>query len=247
MLSLSQITHKYMFDNVVEDISLNITKGEVVSLVGPSGCGKTTLLSICAGLLDPSEGKIKNEFDCTSMVFQEDRLLPWRKAWQNIAMGLKARGIGRFQQRTAAEKMAQRLRLTPDDLEKYPDELSGGMRQRVAIGRALAISPDLLLLDEPFSALDIGLRRELQDLVMEQIRDNDLTAVFITHDLLEAVRISSRLLVFKPEPGRIIREIKIDMPFEQRTDSFVYQRVGQLLEENDVRNAFDLMNEEQAG
>lgn len=246
MLSLSQITHKYMFDNVVEDVSLNVNKGEVVSLVGPSGCGKTTLLAICAGLIDPSEGKIKNEFDCTSMVFQEDRLLPWRKAWQNIAMGLKARGVGRFKQRTHADKIAQRLRLTPDDLEKYPDELSGGMRQRVAIGRALAISPDLLLLDEPFSALDIGLRRELQDLVMEQIHNNDLTAVFITHDLLEAVRISSRILVFKPEPGRIIREIKIDIPFEERTDSFVYQRVGQLLEEDDVRTAFDLMNEEHA-
>ncbi|WP_417840991.1 ABC transporter ATP-binding protein [Terasakiella sp.] len=246
MLSLSQITHKYMFDNVVEDISLNVAKGEVVSLVGPSGCGKTTLLAICAGLIDPSEGKIKNEFDCTSMVFQEDRLLPWRKAWQNIAMGLKARGVGRFKQHTHADKIAQRLRLTPDDLEKYPDELSGGMRQRVAIGRALAISPDLLLLDEPFSALDIGLRRELQDLVMEQIHNNDLTAVFITHDLLEAVRISSRILVFKPEPGRIIREIKIDIPFEERTDSFVYQRVGQLLEEDDVRTAFDLMNEEHA-
>jgi len=246
MLTLSQITHKYMFDNVVEDISLSVAQGEVVSLVGPSGCGKTTLLSICAGLLDPSEGKITNEFDCTSMVFQEDRLLPWRKAWQNIAMGLKARGIGRSKQRTAAEKMATRLRLTPDDLEKYPDELSGGMRQRVAIGRALAISPDLLLLDEPFSALDIGLRRELQDLVMEQIRDNNLTAVFITHDLLEAVRISSRILVFKPEPGRIIREIKIDMPFEQRTDRFVYQQVGQLLEEHDVRTAFDLSNMKEA-
>jgi len=245
MLSLSQITHKYMFDNVVEDISFNVAQGEVVSLVGPSGCGKTTLLSICAGLLDPSEGKITNEFDCTSMVFQEDRLLPWRKAWQNIAMGLKARGIGRFKQRASAHEIAGRLRLTEDDLEKYPDELSGGMRQRVAIGRALAIAPDLLLLDEPFSALDIGLRRELQDLVMEQIRDNGLTAVFITHDLLEAIRISSRILVFKPEPGRVIREIKIDVPFEERTDSYVYQRVGQLLEEDDVRAAFDLLNREQ--
>jgi NitT/TauT family transport system ATP-binding protein len=119
------------------------------------------------------------------------------------------------------------------------------MRQRFAIGRALAIAPDLLLLDEPFSALDIGLRRELQDLVMEQIRDNGLTAVFITHDLLEAIRISSRILVFKPEPGRVIREIKIDVPFEERTDSYVYQRVGQLLEEEDVRAAFDLLNREQ--
>ena len=240
MITTSNVSHKYMFDTVLDDVSFSVKKGEVVSLVGPSGCGKTTLLSMCAGLLSPSEGTIENNFQHASMVFQEDRLLPWRKAWQNIALGLKAVGAPKKEQRLCASRIAQKLRLTKYDLEKYPDELSGGMRQRVAIGRALAVEPDLLLLDEPFSALDIGLRRELQDLVMEQIQDRSLTAIFITHDLLEAVRVSSRILVMKPEPGRIVREIKLDMPFCDRHDSFVYERVGHFLEEEIVRDAFNL-------
>lgn len=243
MLNLRQITHKYMFDEVVCDVSFLVKKGEVVSLVGPSGCGKTTLLSICANLLEPTQGRVQNDFAHTSMVFQEDRLLPWRRAWQNIALGVKARGAGVREQKEVALDIAQRLRLNAQDLEKYPDELSGGMRQRVAIARALAVAPDLLLLDEPFSALDIGLRRELQDLLMEQILQRGLTAVFITHDLLEAVRISTRLLVFRPDPGRMVREIELDVAFKDRHDRYVYERVGQLLEEQDVRDAFALQTE----
>ncbi len=240
MIAVSNVSHKYMFDDVLDDVSFSVEKGEIVSLVGPSGCGKTTLLSMCAGLLSPSKGIVENGFQHGSMVFQEDRLLPWRKAWQNIALGLKAVGSSTKEQRKCAFHIAQRLRLTQDDLEKYPDELSGGMRQRVAIGRALAVEPDLLLLDEPFSALDVGLRRELQDLVMKQIQDRALTAIFITHDLLEAVRISSRILVMKPEPGRIVREIKLDIPFCNRHDSYVYEQVGHFLEEEIVRDAFHL-------
>lgn len=240
MISVQGVSHKYMFDEVISDISFDVQKGEVVSLVGPSGCGKTTLLSMCAGILNPSKGKLINGFEKTSMVFQEDRLLPWRKAWQNIALGLKAMGIGQKKQKNIAEKIAKRLRLSTEDLEKYPDALSGGMRQRVAIGRALATKPDLLLLDEPFSALDVGLRRELQDLVMEQISERNLTAIFITHDLLEAVRVSSRILVLKPEPGEIVREIKLNTPFIDRHDSFVYEQVGAFLEEPIVREAFRL-------
>lgn len=240
MISVQGVTHKYMFDEVLSDVSFNVQKGEVVSLVGPSGCGKTTLLSMCAGILNPSDGKLINRFENTSMVFQEDRLLPWRKAWQNISLGLKARGITKAKQKNIAEEIAKRLRLSREDLEKYPDALSGGMRQRVAIGRALAIEPDLLLLDEPFSALDVGLRRELQDLVMEQISERKLTAVFITHDLLEAVLVSSRILVLKPEPGQVVREITLDIPFVERNDSFVYEQVGLLLEEPIIREAFRL-------
>jgi len=238
MLSLRHITHKYMFDDVICDVSFSVNQGEVVSLVGPSGCGKTTLLSICANLLDPTEGSVQNGFGHTAMVFQEDCLLPWRRAWQNIALGVKARGAGGREQKEVAMGIAQRLRLSAQDLEKYPDELSGGMRQRVAIARALAVAPDLLLLDEPFSALDIGLRRELQDLLMEQIQERGLTAVFITHDLLEAMRISTRMLVFRPDPGRMVREIELDVAFKDRHDRYVYERVGQLLEEQDVRDAF---------
>jgi NitT/TauT family transport system ATP-binding protein len=153
---------------------------------------------------------------------------------------LKAQSCPKKQQVAIAKKIARRLRLNDQDLNKYPDELSGGMRQRVAIGRALAVEPDLLLLDEPFSALDVGLRRELQDLLMRQIQDRNLTAVFITHDLLEAVRISSRILVFKSEPGEIIREISLGDPFHERHDSYIYEQVGQFLEDPDMRKAFRL-------
>lgn len=243
MIKLENIRHTYALDEVLTDINLTIEKGEIISLVGPSGCGKTTLLSMCAGLLEPSEGIIKNEFEKISMVFQEDRLLPWRQAWENIAFGLKAQGMPVPKQVSKAKTLAERLKLTEQDLYKYPHELSGGMRQRIALGRALAIDPELLLLDEPFSALDIGLKRELQDLIMEQILDRNLTTVFITHDLLEAVRISSRIIVFRPEPGQIVREIKINEPFHNRHDSYVHEQVGHLLEQDDIRSAFGLVSE----
>lgn len=243
MLRVEAVTHAFGFDTVLSDVSLSVAEGETLSLVGPSGCGKTTLLSMCAGLLSPTEGRVENGFRRTAMVFQDDRLLPWRLAWQNIAFGLKARGAGRARCRRAAFDLARRLRLSEADLHKYPHELSGGMRQRIALGRALAVDPDLLLLDEPFNALDIGLRRELQDLVLDLIRERGLTAVFITHDLLEAVRVSSRILVFRPDPGRIVREVAVTLPPGRRDDDAVYQRVAALLADSDVRAAFGLAPE----
>lgn len=242
MLYWQDVSHSFGPHLIIDQLSLEIATGDAVSLVGPSGCGKSTLLSMASGLLEATEGDVCNGFSTTATVFQEDRTLPWMTCLDNIAFGLKAKGVGQQQRRQQARALAHRLRLADSDLDKYPHELSGGMRQRVALGRALALQPDLLLLDEPFSALDIGLKRELQDLVLEQMQRQQLTAIFITHDLLEAVRVSDRIVVMAPDPGRIVYQHQLRTPIDQRDDHFIYQEVANLLDIAQVRQAFELDN-----
>ncbi|MBW7849491.1 MAG: ATP-binding cassette domain-containing protein [Rhodospirillales bacterium] len=238
MLAWQGVTHGYGPETVIEDFDLGLDPGRVLGLVGPSGCGKTTLLLMAGGLLEPLAGCVRNGFRRPAFVFQEARLLPWRRAVDNVAFGLKAAGMGRAERRRVAGRLALRMGLTDEDLEKFPHELSGGMRQRVALARALTVSPDLLLLDEPFSALDVGLRRQLQDLVVGEIAGGGLSAVFITHDLTEAVRVSHEIAVLSGRPGRLLRRFVIDRPHAARDDAFVYETVGGLLRDAAVAAAF---------
>ena len=238
MLHWRDISHDFALTTVLEHVDLRVTPGSVLCLVGPSGCGKSTLLNMAAGRLDPSDGKVENGFCRTACVFQDPRLLPWRRAIDNIGFGLKAMGVPKTGRRRAALVLARRMGLDEDDLGKYPHELSGGMRQRVSLARALAVNPDLLLLDEPFSALDVGLRRDLQDLVAQLIIENSLTAVLVTHDLFEAVRICHEIAVFAPEPGRIVYRQRITRPYRERKDSFVFATAGDLLRIPQVDAAF---------
>lgn len=238
MLILRDITARHGTAVVLDGVSVKVAPGTVMGLLGPSGAGKSTLLRIAAGLRAPDDGTVANTFARTAMVFQDPHLLPWRRTLDNIAFGLKALGVGKAERRARAEVLAGRLGLTADDLWKYPRELSGGMRQRAAIGRALAVEPDLLLLDEPFSALDIGLRRELQDLVRGLIDERGLAAVFVTHDVAEAVRLADRLAVLSPVPARIVHTRPIERPFGERDDAFVFETAASFLREPAVAAAF---------
>ncbi|WP_338670161.1 ATP-binding cassette domain-containing protein [Pseudodesulfovibrio methanolicus] len=238
MLTWETIAHDYGTGPVLADVGLRVPPGEVLALAGRSGCGKTSLLNMAAGLLAPTTGRVTNTFSHTACVFQDPRLLPWRRTGENIAFGLKAMGMPEAERLAAARRLAERMGLAPGDLEKYPGALSGGMRQRASLARALAVEPDLLLLDEPFSALDVGLKRELQDLVRSLIDERGLAAVFVTHDPAEAVRLSDRIVILAPAPGRVVHEQRIIEPFAARDADFVRRTTDGLLAAPAVRAAF---------
>ncbi|OIQ51410.1 Taurine import ATP-binding protein TauB [Pseudodesulfovibrio hydrargyri] len=238
MLTWENVSHDYGTGPVLADVGLRVAPGEVLALAGRSGCGKTSLLNMAAGLLAPTSGHVSNTFSHTACVFQEPRLLPWRRTEDNIGFGLKALGIPRAERTARAHRLAERMGLNPGDLAKYPHALSGGMRQRASLARALAVEPDLLLLDEPFSALDVGLRHELQDLVRSLIDERGLAAVFVTHDLAEAVRLSDRIVILAPSPGRVVLEQRIGEPFAARGEAFVRRITDGLQTAPTVRAAF---------
>ncbi len=207
MLTLSELCKDFGPKRIVEQIDLIVAPGEFVVVIGPSGCGKTTLLRLAAGALSPTSGRVENRYLRTASVFQEPRLLPWSTAAENAAFGLKALGRNRSQRRDEAEAILTRLGLGADDLGKRPAALSGGMAQRVAFARALAVSPDLLLMDEPFGALDVGMRRSMQDLTRQEVEKAGTAVLFVTHDIAEALRLASRIIVLSPQPGRIVADI----------------------------------------
>ncbi len=211
----------------LDDISLTIEDGEFVSVIGQSGCGKTTLLRMLAGLLSPSTGQILIEgrslwhgstvdssvVSQLGVVFQEANLFPWYSVAENIALPLRLRGDGKRDREDRARELAELVGLTGFE-KSYPRELSGGMRQRVAIARALAIRPKLLLMDEPFGALD-ALTRERMNLELQRIRlATNATVVFVTHDITEAVFLGDRVVHLTPRPGRIrqIRSVAFARP-----------------------------------
>lgn len=203
-LALDKVGHAWLGRTVFEDFDLVLGEGEVVALAGPSGCGKTTILQIAAGLVEPLRGRVRRHYRRHAVVFQEPRLLPWLTARDNIAYGLKVAGRSRAERGAVAEARALDVGLDRDDLDKYPVELSGGMRQRAAVARALAVEPDVMFFDEPFTAVDVGLRRALQDLVIAAARRARFSALFVTHDLAEAVRVAHRLIVLSGVDGRIV-------------------------------------------
>ncbi len=169
MLTLHKLTADLMGETIIENFDFSLHSGEVACLYGPSGCGKTTILRLIAGIIDKESGTIDNQFARTTYLFQEHRLLPWRTAWENIALVCKEAGNTDIQQKIST--LLWQLELDKDDWHKYPHELSGGMRQRVALGRALITEPQLLLMDEPFSALDFELKHNLQDLILKRVDD----------------------------------------------------------------------------
>jgi NitT/TauT family transport system ATP-binding protein len=195
--------------NAIADIGFDLRKGEVVAIVGPSGCGKTTLFNIIAGLQVPTQGKVhvngKQVDQATGHVgymLQKDLLLPWRTVLDNVIIGLQVRNMPRKEAETIARALIQAYGLK--DFEKsYPSELSGGMRQRVAFMRTLAFSPDVILLDEPFSALDSQTRLVLQADMARIIRERNCSVVLVTHDVGEAITMADRIVVITSRPGRV--------------------------------------------
>lgn len=224
-LELDRIGHAFLGRPVFENLSLNLGESEVVALVGPSGCGKTTVLQIAAGLIDPLRGRVRRHYRRHAVVFQEPRLLPWLTARDNIAYGLAAGGMGKVGRRALAERRAAEVGLFGHDLDKYPAELSGGMRQRAAVARALAIDPEIVYFDEPFTAVDIGLRRVLQDLVIAASVRERFSALFITHDLAEAIRLAHRVVVLSGRQEGIVAERMLDGSPGGRDDRCVFETV----------------------
>ncbi|MBL8462475.1 MAG: ATP-binding cassette domain-containing protein, partial [Thauera sp.] len=173
-------------------------------------------------------------------MFQQPRLLPWKSALDNVALGLKAAGVKRAERHFRARALALRLGLAHRDLDKFPHQLSGGMQSRVALARALVLAPELLLLDEPFSALDVGLKEELYRLLLDHQAERGMGVLMITHDLMEAVRLSDAILVMARAPGRIVCRFELDRPAARRDDAWVYRHTAELLQVPDVRASFGL-------
>ncbi|NLI62277.1 MAG: ABC transporter ATP-binding protein [Methanosarcinaceae archaeon] len=226
----------------LDNISFDLAEGDFVSILGPSGCGKTTLLRIIAGLEKQTSGniiingKISNEpGPKKGMVFQEYSLFPWKNVIDNVSFGLKMQGMKKEDAYKKASKYIEMVGLG-EFKYSYPNELSGGMKQRVAIARALANEPDIILMDEPFGALDAQTRNKLQNELLNIWKNQKLTVVFVTHSVDEAVYLSDKIIVLSARPGKIVKEIPITIP-KPRT------RTGN--EENEIRDeVLRLLNHE---
>ncbi len=232
----------------IRNVSFSVRDGEVVSLIGPSGCGKSTLLNIGSGLTAPSEGsafvdgeRVAGPNAHVAFMLQKDLLLPWRTILENVMVGVEIQGVPLAERRRRAERLLASFNLA-EFSGHYPHQLSGGMRQRVALARTLAVDPHVLLLDEPFSAVDAQTRMVLQRDLARTLKQSGKTALLITHDLAEAVTLSDRVLVMSQRPGTIIDEIVIDLP--QRDDPIARRRelklndyVARLMDRLDIGHA----------
>ena len=238
-LKVSELNFYFGFTQILNNINFELKKGEVISIVGPSGGGKTTLLKLCSDLLDVTEGEITNSFTSSAFAFQDARLLPWKTVVENIMLPIIATKKYTTAYKEACE-IALRFGLEEKDFIKYPKDLSGGMKQRVNFARALITKPRLLFLDEPFSALDIGLKRELQDFVLKSCEEFGTSVLFITHDLMEAIRLSDKILLLKSDPGEVIKTYTIDEETNNREDKFIFNKTQEFLTDCDVINTFEI-------
>jgi NitT/TauT family transport system ATP-binding protein len=200
----------------LDGISLSAGRGEFLCIVGASGCGKSTLLSLVAGLDKPTSGTIEGD-GRTALMFQDAALLPWRTASSNVELALKLRGVGKADRKERALELLDLVRLR-EFADKRPHELSGGMRQRVALARALAQDADVLLMDEPFGALDAITRDILHDELERVVVTKALTVIFVTHNVREAARLGDRILLLSSRPGRVAAEFDVDVPRPRRIE-----------------------------
>jgi NitT/TauT family transport system ATP-binding protein len=235
---------------VLDEFNLSVRQGEFVSLIGPSGCGKTTALRIVAGLLAPTSGTVEVNGKTSigpsrekAIVFQHFNLFPWRTAIDNVAYGLEIHGMKKAERLKIAREYLDLVGLSKSE-RQFPAQLSGGMRQRIGIARALAINPKLLLMDEPFGALDALTREYLQGQLARICEERQLTTLFVTHSIDEAIYLSDRVVVMGVQPGRIIAEFPITMAKPRVDYNFraepeyaqVREQIWELLEAQIVRS-----------
>ncbi len=203
----------------VADVHLVVGRGEFVAIVGPTGCGKSTLLNVAAGLLQPSAGRVEIFGEALAglnanagYLFQSDALMPWRTALDNVAIGLEFRGAGRDEAARRGTEWLQRVGLS-GHIHKYPHEMSGGMRKRVALAQTLILDPQILLMDEPFSALDVQTRILMENELLDLWSEARKSVMFVTHDLEEAISLADRIVVMSAGPAsRLIGEFTVDLP-----------------------------------
>ncbi|MCL2198079.1 MAG: ABC transporter ATP-binding protein [Defluviitaleaceae bacterium] len=214
----------------LKDINLTIEKGEFISFLGPSGCGKTTLLNMLAGYDKPTEGEIKIGSKVVEepsikrvTVFQGYGLLPWRTARKNIELGLESLKMKKKERKQVVDHFIDMVGLT-DFADHFPYEISGGMRQKVAIARALAVDPEIIFMDEPFNALDLISRSIIQKSILDFWNERKKTIIFVTHFLNEAIKLANRIVIFSPYPGRIVRILDVP-PGAKIDDSPEYQEI----------------------
>jgi NitT/TauT family transport system ATP-binding protein len=210
---------------IIQDLSVTIAAGEFVSIIGPSGCGKSTLLKLVAGLSPITSGSVsvdgmtpENAREILSFIFQDPTLLPWRTVRNNIGLGLELEGAARDRRDAKTDALLSLVGLT-HVADSYPRQLSGGMKMRVSIARALASSPRVLLLDEPFAALDEITRDHMNEELLRLQKEQGWTVLFVTHSVAEAVFLSSRILVLAPHPGRLAHDLQIDLPAPRNAET----------------------------
>ena len=198
--------------DVLEDITFNLNEGEIIAIVGPSGSGKSTLLNIISKLIEPTEGEICVDGEIGYM-FQRDHLFNWRTVWKNIMLGLEIKKEKNQENIDKTKELLTKYGLI-DFINSYPQELSGGMRQRIALIRTLATNPQVLLLDEPFSALDYQTRINVSEDIFKMIKDSNVSAILVTHDISEAIAMADRVIVLSHRPAKLkkIIDIKTDSP-----------------------------------
>ena len=213
-VSVRNVSKSYGDVQALNDLSLEFPRGELTALLGPSGCGKTTLLKIIAGLLKPNSGQIEVDGKTVdgpgpdrAFVFQDFALLPWTNVIRNVAFGLELRGVAKSEREAIAEKYIRDVGLAGFEL-KFPHQLSGGMRQRVGLARALAVDAPVLLLDEPFSAVDEQTRRKFQEDLLSLVQNEKKTFIFVTHSIEEAVYVADQIAILLPRPSRVSEIIR---------------------------------------
>jgi len=241
LVQIHHLSKSFAGRKALRDCQLEVAEGDFIGIIGPSGCGKSTLLRLLAGLEKPTEGTLTLDGappqagrDDLAYIFQDPTLLPWRTARRNIELPLEVKGASRPDRKRKADELLAMVGLSAD-AEKFPRELSGGMQMRVSIARALALEPRILLLDEPFAALDAMTRNRLNGELLTLRQRKPFTAFFVTHSVTEAVFLSSRILVMSPQPGRVaaIEEIPLAYPREDalRLDKVYQEAVARVTAE----------------
>ncbi|SDK68744.1 NitT/TauT family transport system ATP-binding protein [Methylophilus rhizosphaerae] len=241
-LSIHLQQGKQMFE-ALHNVTLSVSPGEFVCLLGPSGCGKSTLLGTLAGHLQPTRGSITVDGQTLNgphpergLVFQQHTLFPWKKVIDNVAFGLKMKGVPKQQRQDKARELLALVGLAGFE-QHYPAQLSGGMQQRVEIARVLINDPRVMLMDEPFGALDAQTRMMMQQLLLDVWDRVNTTILFITHDIDEALFLADRIIVMSPRPGRIIEEIRLDFDRPRQADLITSDHFMQL-----KRHCLDLLH-----
>ena len=222
MINARNVGYAYKETVALRDVSFGLPSGETLAVVGPSGCGKTTLLGLIAGLMPASTGQLEVDGaqvaprrPGTALILQDYGLLPWKTVRENVALGLRIRRQGL----AGVEKVLREMGIG-DLADRWPHQLSGGQRQRVAIARSLVLGPDLLLMDEPFSALDALTREEMQDLLLSLWRKRQTSLVLVTHSITEAVYLGQQIMVVSPRPGRIVGLFRNGAVGDRRSTAF---------------------------